>query len=518
MKARLRSPSLFWTFAGSFLAALVAVAVLQALVMILVLRPVTSHWKKTRAELLTRQVALQLSESPGPLSDEDIRAVLRSHHSEESAEQLIYVGDDGRVIGDRHLPPRMAGRVGDWMRGDPEAPAGKPVERPRREDSPGPGWLRERPDGEGRRPEVLNRQDVELASGETGEIIVLARRQRFLLWPHDLPRPLLLALPIAVLVAGAAGLIMFRVFLRRLGVLEDLATRVTGGDLGARIPNPGSDEIGRLGERLNRMTESLSEAMRRVEESDAGRRRLLADISHELATPLTSIRGYAETLLDPSVPLSDEERVDYLKNVLEESERMDLLIGDLLDLTRLEARAVTLSMDRLDLTELSRNVMNRLENRFRQAGLSVKWLGKKEEAWVSADGRHIEQVIENLLVNALRYVPSGGEVTLSIGRVAASVNNGDPTDVGGDTGEKSHATEVEKYRITISDDGPGFPAGDLHHVFDRFYRADAARPTGGTGLGLAIVKEIVKLHGGEVRAENRQPSGASIHVDLPAAS
>ena len=517
MKARLRSPSLFWTFAGSFLAVLIAVAVLQALVMILVLRPVTAHWKKTRAELLTGQVALQLSESPGPLSDEDIRAVLRSHRAEEGAEPLLYVSEDGRIIGDRRLPPPMEGRVGDMLRAGPLAPAERPDEELRREGGGEPGWPGERPDREGRRLEILSRQAVELASGETGEIIVLARPQRYLLWPHDVPRPLLLTFPIAVLVAGAAGLIMFRVFLRRLHALEDLATRVTSGDLDARIPNPGSDEIGRLGERLNRMTESLSEAMRRVEESDRGRRRLLADISHELATPLTSIRGYAETLLDPSVPVSDEERRSYLENVLEESERMDLLIGDLLDLTRLEAGVIDLSRERLDLVDLSRNVIDRFENRFRKAGVSVAWLGPTDEAWVSADGRRIEQVIENLLVNALRYVPSGGEVTLSLERRAGTRREGGAAQVArAGSDETMSLSEIDCYCLTVSDDGPGFPEEDLPHVFDRFYRADAARSTGGSGLGLAIVKEVLRLHGGDALAVNRHPTGASILVLLPA--
>jgi signal transduction histidine kinase len=454
MKPRFRSPSLFWTFAGSFLAVLIAVAVLQALVMVLVLRPFTAHWKKAQAELLTRQVAGELAESPASLSDDDIRAVLRSHQTEDGSETLAFVWADGRIVAERRFPPPIARWIEQVISGDPELPVEKPGERPWRPGEPGlHGRRGGDPERGGKPPELLSRRAVELASGETGEILVLGRPQRFSFWPHDVPGPLLLSLPIAVL---------------------------------------------------------------RVEESDRGRRQLLADISHELATPLTSIRGYAETLLDPSVPVSDEERSGYLQNVLEESKRMDFLIGDLLDLTRLEAGAVSLSMDRIDLTGLSRNVMNRFENWFRQAGLSVKWWGPVEEAWVSADGRRIEQVIENLLVNALRYVPSGGEVTLSVERAAGARSAGGAG--GARNGVDDGATrvkDVDRYCLTVSDDGPGFPAEDLPHVFDRFYRADAARSTGGSGLGLAIVKEIIRLHSGEVRAENRQPSGASIHVELP---
>jgi signal transduction histidine kinase len=395
---------------------------------------------------------------------------------------------------------------------------------------PGRRWREGGSERGGGPPEVLSRLPVETPSGPIGEVLVLARPQRFPMWPPDLPRPILLTIFIAVFVAGAAGLIMFRVLLRRLRALEDLAARVAGGDLDARVPDPGRDEIGRLGARLNHMTESLAEAKRRIEESDRGRRQLLADISHELATPLTSIRGYAETLLDPSVPVSETESAGYLQSVLEESMRMDLLIGDLLDLTRLEAGAVNLSKVRLDWTELSRNVMKRFDARFRQAGLAIEWSGGAEEAWVWADGRRIEQVIENLLVNALRYVPAGGRVTLAMERVPMTRTAGDAGPVrraergrpsresawDGQSGrDRTRETPMEGYCLTVEDDGPGFPAEDLPHVFDRFYRADAARSSGGSGLGLAIVKEIILLHGGEVRVGNRTPSGASIHVTLP---
>jgi signal transduction histidine kinase len=289
---------------------------------------------------------------------------------------------------------------------------------------------------------------------------------------------------------------MFRVLLRRIRALEELATRVTQGDLTARVAEPGLDEIGRLGSKLNFMTERLADARRSIEESDRQRRQLLADISHELATPLTSIRGYAETLLNPEISVSSDERSAYLRNVLGESERMDLLIADLLELTRLEAGAIPLNAERLDWTALCRNTMTRFETQYRDAGLALRWEGPEEESWISADGRRMEQVIENLLVNALRYVPEGGRVTLSL-QLAAS---------------------GPSYKLVVADDGPGLPEEHLPHIFDRFYRADAARSSGGSGLGLAIVREIVHRHGGSIRAEGREPTGLSIIVEMPAAA
>jgi signal transduction histidine kinase len=245
------------------------------------------------------------------------------------------------------------------------------------------------------------------------------------------------------------------------------------------------------------MTESLAEARQHLNENEAQRRQLLADISHELATPLTSIRGYTETLLEPAVTVSATERAAYLERVLEESKRMDLLIRDLLDLTRLEAGAITLERERLDWTALCRNTMERFQDRFRDAGLPLRWHGSTAPAWIMADGRRLEQVLENLLINALRYVPAGGMVTLSLDRQTEQ--------------------DADYFRLTVRDNGPGFPPDDLPRVFDRFYRADEARSTGGTGLGLAIVQEIVRLNGGRVEARNAHPSGAEIIVLLAAA-
>lgn len=290
---------------------------------------------------------------------------------------------------------------------------------------------------------------------------------------------------------------MFRSVVRRIRALEGLARKVSEGNLDARVSDLGSDEIGRLALSLNTMTESLADARERVVVSDSQRRQLLADITHELFTPLTSIRGYAETLLEPTTPITVEERATYLDDILDEAKRMDLLIKDLLELTRLEAGAITLSKERLDWVALCRNTVSRFQARFREVGLSLMFTEAAAEALVDADGRRLEQVLENVLMNAIRYVPQGGRVSVSVTRSPAAAPAG--------------------YRMAVEDDGPGFLPEDLPHVFDRFYRAASARSTTGSGLGLAIVQEIARRHGGLVQAENTQPHGARIVVDLPAA-
>jgi signal transduction histidine kinase len=358
-----------------------------------------------------------------------------------------------------------------------------------------------------------------LFSGETAHLELLARRPIFRgtgafeellivrpVWPHPAPGELavrltLLFLPIGLLASVAAGLVMLRLLVRRLRGLEALAARVTAGDLSVRVADSSGDEIGRLAEQLDSMTATLGAARSQLESTSRQRRQLFANITHELATPLTSIRGYAETMLDPGVVVTDSERTRYMRGVLEESRRLDRLIHDLFDLARLEAGAAPLEMDRLDWVALCRNTVLRFERRFTEAGLRLRWQERVPEAWVRADGHRLEEVLENLLANALRYVPDGGSVELWLDRSPAGMKG---------------------FQLGASDDGPGVGTEDLPHVFDRFYRgagarvSGASRDGGGSGLGLAIVREIIERHGGSVRAERREPHGLTILIEIPA--
>jgi signal transduction histidine kinase len=484
MKRRPRKSSLFWTFAGAFMLVLIVAALMHALVLDAVLHPIAERMLESRVESVARDAAGEIAAALAEDPKADLQPVLHTLVENRSPIRIYFRHRDGWFASDRPVP--RGRRRPPWVFREP---LGDNLDDFLLEER-GPGGER---DDE---PQALSRQPVMIDTALVGEVVAFAHLRRFPHYPSGSPVPVLFFLPVSVIIAGAAGLVIFRLVLRRLRRLEDLATRVTEGDLSARVPSPGSDEIGRLGDRLNRMTESLAAAQQNVEHGDHQRRQLLADISHELATPLTSIRGYTETLLDPSMALSDDERTSYLHHVLDESERMDLLIQDLLELTRLEAGANDLNKERLDWAALCRNTIERFRPRFRHAGVDIRWESPAEEAWLEADGRRLEQVLENLLINALRYVPQKGTVSLALEAV---------------TGDGS-----ERFRLTIVDDGPGFPPEDLPHVFDRFYRGDPARSTGGSGLGLAIVQEIVRRHNGTVHAENRPPSGAAIIIELPA--
>jgi signal transduction histidine kinase len=476
---RMRSPSLFVTFTASFLGVLALAALLQFLAAFGVLRSEFTRGEKARATLLVQDVALKIA----ALSEQD-RAqlavpLLRAHADNADSLLIVYRDADGRIETSRRLPGSLRYGIGEMLAGRPFATrSGRRRNRrggPGNQDAQPPGL--ERPENaagpDERRPspapfawraeprlEIVARATVQtdgstlgetaVATSAAGEVAAVRPMHRLGWGPA--PRrgtQLLLLLPLALVIAGAAGALMFRSVVRRVRRLEAFAARVADGDLQARIEEPGADELGRLGEQLNSMASRLQAARQQETEADQQRRQLFADITHELATPLTSIRGYTETILHANPALDASDQATALQHVFEDAQRMDRLLQDLLELTRLEAGAVEWTLERLNWTSLCHNTMTRLQPQFQEAGLDIRWDGPRTDTWIEADGRRMEQVAENLLTNALRYVPPGGTVLLSM------------RDLRPDAGV---------CRLCVADDGPGFPPEDLPRVFERFYR------------------------------------------------
>ena len=465
--------SLFWTIAAIFLLTTVVGTLLQALVASAVLQPLEEREAKARAELAASAVAGAIAAAPSPPRGAELDSLLERQRESVRPAWIVFRGTDGTIAS------APAGRfiALEGSRGDSSSSATG------RQDARG-------------RFEIIARRAVTRGPTVIGEVQVMRRN-----WSRGAmgivgSRNSILLFPIAIIASAFAGLVLVRLLVRRLHAMEILAARVAEGDLTVRLTDRSGDEIGRLAEQLNRMTERLAVARSQIEATELERRQLFADITHELATPLTSIRGYAETMLDPGVQVSQEERTQYVRGLLDESRRMDLLIRDLFELARLEAGA-PLSRVRLDWAALCRDTIERFEPRFRRAGLSLSWNQSAHEAWIEADGHRMEQVLENLLVNALRYVPEGGAVQVEL------------------TPESG-----ERFGLTVRDNGPGIPAEELPLVFKRFYRGagssgGTATDQGGSGLGLAIVREIVERHGGTLRARGNTPRGLAITVELP---
>jgi two-component system sensor histidine kinase BaeS len=480
-----RGRSLVWTVAGVFVLATILATVVQILIASQVLRPFEAREARARAELAATSLARELESTSGRLSDADVDSLLAHRRLALGVRPawIMYQQLDGHVAG---APSTRT----EWV-----APLLPRLGRP--------AVLRDPPansDGP-RRLELLARAVVRRDGKALGQLFVLQPTR-----PNDLigvltAPPTLMTVPVSILLSAFVGLFLVRLLVVRLRAMGTLAARVAEGDLTVRINDIRGDEIGLIAGQLDLMTERLARARDLIEATEQQRRQLFADITHELATPLTSIRAHAETLLDPAVPLEPAERTRYVQGVLEESRRLDRLIRDLFELARLEAGASPLVIERLDWVALCRNTTDRFDARFKRAGLTLAWRESVAEAWIEADGHRMEQVLENLLGNALHYVPSGGHVELAL------------------TLQPGH---TPRFRLEVGDDGPGIAEAELPRLFERFYRAaearggGAAHELGGSGLGLAIVREIVARHGGRVQALARRPSGLGIRVELPA--
>ncbi len=232
----------------------------------------------------------------------------------------------------------------------------------------------------------------------------------------------------------------------------------------------------------------------RLRQLERTREEFVANVSHELRTPLSLIKGYAETLLDGA--RNDPEVAErFLKIIERNASRLDLLIQDLLAISALESGRITLNLQPVPLRPLADKVLADLKARTNAKG--VKLVNDLPELTATADANRLEQVLANLVDNAIKYGRADGTVT-----------------IGG------HKPDADKLEIFVQDDGPGIPAESLDRVFERFYRVDKARSReqGGTGLGLSIVKHIVQNHGGKVWVKSELGKGATFFFTLPAAS
>jgi signal transduction histidine kinase len=331
---------------------------------------------------------------------------------------------------------------------------------------------------------------VMMGGAQVGRVVVLAGDPPFSRVVRQLG-PTMGLVAGGVLLVGTA-LIAFVVFgptRRRLKEVQAATERLGAGDLTARAPQYGGDEVAALATSFNQMAEELTRRARALESSDRARRQLLADVSHELMTPLTAMRGYIETLAMAELRLDPPTRQRYMSIVTEETHRLEQIIGDLLDLARLEG-GMTLRRERVDVEAIFDRVAARHEREMQARGIRLVIDVSPAAGIVPGDPDRLEQALQNLAANALRHTPDGGEIRLTAGWMNDSV------------------------RITVRDSGPGIAAEHLPLIFDRFYKADAARKAaGGSGLGLSIAKAIVERHGGTITARNDK--GAVFDVLLP---
>ena len=296
----------------------------------------------------------------------------------------------------------------------------------------------------------------------------------------------------SVLIVGSAliALFVFGPARRRLKQLQEATVRFGAGDMTARAPDAGGDEVAALARSFNQMGDELASRAKALDASDNARRQLLADVSHELMTPLTAMRGYIETLTMKELDLDLATRDRYLYIINEETHRLERIIGDLLDLARLEGGGGTMRREEVPVQAIFERVHSRHERELTERRITLAANISKGAETVQGDPDRLEQALQNLAANALRHTPDGGEIVMSADVVGGAL------------------------RLRVRDSGEGIPAEYLPLIFDRFYKVDASRKAaGGSGLGLSIVRAIVERHGGTVSAHNE--GGAVFDVLLP---
>jgi len=391
----------------------------------------------------------------------------------------------------RRPGPAAPGEIGpDARRPGPFGPGdrGPGADRPR------PEWWQQ-PD---RFVERFERDAGGMAFVRPAPIVVGGKLAGVVVVPPQAPFGLLLSrfAPMLALVGGGVlilGTVLTSVLIfgparRRLRAVEAAARRFGSGDLAARAPEKGGDEIAAVATAFNRMADDLAS-------SDRVRRQLLADVSHELNTPVTAVRGYLETLTMPEVKLDEGTRTRYLRIIADETARLEHLIGDLLDLAKFEGGGGALKHEPVAVEQLFARVGQRHERELQARRVALAVTIDPSAATVVGDRDRLEQVFQNLAGNALRYAPDGSTIRL--------------------TSRWALEGSASGVVLTVEDEGPGIAAEHLPHVFDRFYKADTSRaPLGGSGLGLSIVKAIVERHGGRISVASR-PGRTVFEVWLP---
>ena len=294
---------------------------------------------------------------------------------------------------------------------------------------------------------------------------------------------LLLASGAALLVALVMGLLLARTLTRPLQALTTATHRMASGELGQEVSVRSNDELGELAAAFNQMSRELARAVQ-------VRRQMTADIAHELRTPLTVIAGYIESMSDGVLAPTPER----LAVIYSEIEHLQALVGDLRTLSQADAGELTLHKQLVAPAELIQRAQAAFEHRAEQQGIALQVAAPAATPPVAVDEIRMTQVLSNLLSNALRYTPPGGQIVL---------------------GAAARSNEVE---LSVRDTGSGIPPADLPFVFNRFYRADKSRSDEGeSGLGLAIVKALVEAHGGTIEALSELGRGTTMKIRLPAA-
>lgn len=300
-----------------------------------------------------------------------------------------------------------------------------------------------------------------------------------------------------VILSAIVGSLIFALMTRRLRRLDRELKRVTSSNFDDQpdlVPaRPERDEIDALNNAFIDMSAQIRQQIDQLSENDRLRRELVANISHDLRTPLSAMQGYVETLLLKGDAMSDEERKRFLTIARKHTIRLGVLISDLFELSKLDSATVVPSLERFSLPELVQDIAYEFEIEAERKSVSLDLDVQETTMLTLGDIGLIQRVIENLVRNAIRFTQSGGHVTISL------------------------AERPDAVSVAVVDDGPGISEADLPRIFDRFYRARDGHEarSDSSGIGLAIVKRILDLHNSQIRVVSEPGRGTEFRFDLP---
>lgn len=308
------------------------------------------------------------------------------------------------------------------------------------------------------------------------------------------------ALLVSLGVALFSGFGIFHLLTKRLrrltAAMADFLREDDRLDEPAMQPNTPErcgDELDILKSQFDALTARIDQHMTRLETNDRQRREMIANVSHDLRTPLTTMHGYLETLLLRMDKLNRQEQIQYLNVAIGHSQRLGQLVDELFELARLESCETVVSAEPFSLGDLIQDVAQKFHLRAQQSRIHLEFINDPSDVWVNGDIAMIQRVLENLMENALKYTPQGGRI--SLGFVAKD----------------------EQVVVKVKDSGNGMAAEELEHIFERFYRVEKSR-TGenkSAGLGLSIAKRIVELHGSTIVVESTPDQGTTFAFPMP---
>ena len=303
----------------------------------------------------------------------------------------------------------------------------------------------------------------------------------------------------ALIIALLSGLVLFALLTRRLRHLSFAMQAFFRESAAMQTPivdasSTTGDEVDRLEQHFEAMAQRIREQMDALRRDHAQRRELIANVSHDLRTPLATLHGYLETLLMKGDGLSEQERGHYLEIAVANSQQLAKLVDELFELAKLDAYESPLHTEPFSVGELVQDVLPKYQLMAERKGIALDVQFDPALPFVRGDIGMIQRALDNLIENAIRHTPDGGRIAVTL------------------------TPEHDRVKVSVHDNGCGIPAEELPHIFDRFYRLQKSREEGAghAGLGLAIAKRIVELHGAVIHAESQLDVGTTFSFDLPA--